>query len=65
MLLYLKFCHRIQLTRRYENSGLTPLHLAASLGDTEIANLLLHLGAPVGNKAFLLAYFCSGSITLP
>ena len=41
----------MQLTRRYDNSGLTPLHLAVSLGDTQIAALLLQLGARVGEDS--------------
>ncbi len=39
---------RSQLSRRYDNSGLTPLQLAASMGDLDIASLLLQLGARVG-----------------
>jgi hypothetical protein len=38
------------MTRRYDNSGLTALHLAASLGYVDIADLLLQLGARVGSK---------------
>ncbi len=38
------------MTRRYDNSGVTALHLAASLGYVDIADLLLQLGARVGSK---------------
>ena len=39
---------RSQINRKYEGSGQTPLHLAASCGDQAMIALLLRMGAALG-----------------
>ena len=39
---------RCQINRKYEGSGQTPLHLAASGGNTDMIALLLRVGAALG-----------------
>ena len=39
---------RSQINRKYEGSGQTPLHLAASCGDQAMIALLLGMGAALG-----------------
>ena len=44
---------RSQINRKYEGSGQTPLHLAASCGDQAMIALLLRMGAALGQYIVL------------
>ena len=44
---------RSQVCRKYETSGQTPLHVAASCGHSDMVQLLIGAGADIGNMVVL------------
>ena len=51
------FFFRIQINRKYESSGQTPLHVAASCASPAMIQILLDAGADISEILFLLTCF--------
>ena len=51
------FFFRIQINRKYESSGQTPLHVAASCASPAMIQILLDAGADISEIQFLLTGF--------